>query len=101
MAEEAVLQATSAEIAPDGSTYVVLRWEAVEEAAGYNLYRSVEGAPPGETPPINGKTPITTPKAWVVIAASGTPLPARYDFTASARRCDRPRLYLGVPDVSV
>ena len=43
--EAALLQATSAGVAKDGSTYVVLRWEAVDDAVGYNLYRSVEGEP--------------------------------------------------------
>jgi hypothetical protein len=35
----ALLQATSGGIARDGSTYVVLRWEAVGGIEGYNLYR--------------------------------------------------------------
>jgi hypothetical protein len=57
----ALLQATSAGVAHDGTTYVVLRWESVDDVAGYNLYRRVEGAPPRETRPINGRTPITPP----------------------------------------
>ena len=57
--EAAILQATAAEVATDGSTSVVLRWEAVDEVVGYNLYRSVEGMPPSETRPINGSSPIT------------------------------------------
>ncbi len=61
-AEAALLQATSAGVAKDGSTYVVLRWEAVDEVVGYNLYRRVEGTPPRETRPINGSTPITPPR---------------------------------------
>lgn len=57
----ALLQATSAGVAQDGTTYVVLRWEAADEVVGYNLYRRVAGAPPRETRPINGRTPITPP----------------------------------------
>lgn len=57
----ALLQATSAGVAHDGTTYVVLRWEAVDDVVGYNLYRRAEGAPPRETRPINGRTPITPP----------------------------------------
>ena len=59
--EAAILQATAAEVAKDGSTYVVLRWEAVDDVVGYNLYRSVDGEPPRESRPINGSTPITPP----------------------------------------
>ena len=59
--ESALLQATSAGVAKDGSTSVVLRWEAVDEVAGYNLYRRVEGAPDRPGRPINGSTPITPP----------------------------------------
>jgi len=59
--EAAILQATAAEVAKDGSTYVVLRWEAVDDVVGYNLYRSVDGEPQGESRPINGNTPITPP----------------------------------------
>ena len=59
--QAALLQATSADVAKDGSTYVVLRWEAVDDAVGYHLYRRVEGTPPRETRPINGRTPITPP----------------------------------------
>src|SRR5690349_19542278 len=55
----ALLQATSAGIARDGSTYVVLRWEAVEGVAGYNLYRWIAGEPAGPSGPINGSKPIT------------------------------------------
>ena len=59
----ALLQATSAGIAPDGSTYVVLRWEAVEGVAGYNLYRQVAGSPERPAGPINGSKPITAPSS--------------------------------------
>jgi hypothetical protein len=59
--EAALLQATSAGVAKDGGTYVVLRWEAVDEVVGYNLYRRVDGAPARKTRPINGSTPITPP----------------------------------------
>jgi hypothetical protein len=56
--ERAVLDITSAGIERDGSTYVLLTWEDVEEVQGYNLYRSVAGAPPRKSRPINGSTPI-------------------------------------------
>jgi hypothetical protein len=56
-----LLQATSAGVAHDGTTYVVLRWEAADEVVGYNLYRRLDGAPPRGTRPINGRTPIGPP----------------------------------------
>jgi len=59
----ALLQATSAGIARDGSTYVVLRWEAVDDVEGYNLYRRIADAPPRKSRPINGSTPITPPSS--------------------------------------
>ena len=59
--EAAILQATAAGIAEDGTTSVILRWEAVDDVVGYNLYRSLEGAPPSDTLPINGNTPIAPP----------------------------------------
>lgn len=59
--EAALLQATSAGVAEDGSTYVVLRWEAVDDVVGYHLYRRVEGTTPRATRPINGKLPIAPP----------------------------------------
>ena len=61
MADDAVLHATSSDVADDGSTYVVLRWEAVDGAAGYNLYRRQAEAPDRWGKPINGSTPITPP----------------------------------------
>jgi len=62
-ADGALLQATSAGIARDGSTYVVLRWEAVEGVTGYNLYRQVAGEPEHPSGPINGSKPITPPSS--------------------------------------
>ena len=59
--ELALLQATSAGIGDDGSTYVVLRWEAVNGIVGYHLYRRIAGGSPGRLRPINGKKPITAP----------------------------------------
>lgn len=62
MANDAALaQATSAGIGRDGSTYVLLRWEAVDDVTGYNLYRRVDGTPARESPPINGSSPIRPP----------------------------------------
>lgn len=61
MADHALLHATSARVADDGSTYVVLRWEKVDDAAGYNLYRRPTDGPEGFGKPINGAKPITLP----------------------------------------
>jgi len=61
--DSALLQATSAGIAPDHSTYVVLRWEAVEDVEGYNLYRRLADAPRRRSRPINGTTPIAPPSS--------------------------------------
>jgi len=61
MADHALLHATSAGVAYDGSTYVVLRWERVDDAAGYNLYRRPKDGPDGWGKPINGAKPITPP----------------------------------------
>ncbi len=48
--DAALLQATSAGIARDGSTYVVLRWEAVDDVEGYNLYRRDSGRAAPQVP---------------------------------------------------
>ena len=61
--DRALLQATSAGIARDGSTYVVLRWEAVDGVQGYNLYRRIADAPPRRSRPINGSRPIAPPSS--------------------------------------
>ncbi|MEO8751296.1 MAG: hypothetical protein ABI624_01325 [Casimicrobiaceae bacterium] len=61
MDDDALLHATSAGVADDGRTYVVLRWEAVADAAGYNLYRRPIDDPGRLGKPINGATPITPP----------------------------------------
>ena len=61
--DTALLQATSAGIARDGSTYIVLRWEAVDGVESYNLYRRIAGAPPRPSRPINGSRPITPPSS--------------------------------------
>ena len=51
MADSAtLLQATSAGIERDGSTYVVLRWEAVDGVDGYNLYRRLAERPAAQVP---------------------------------------------------
>lgn len=86
----ALLQATSAGIARDGSTYVVLRWEAIDGAKGYNLYRRNAESPPDESPPINGNKPIAPPSSarqLHALVAEGSPeweALAR-GFTATAR----------------
>jgi hypothetical protein len=59
--DPALLQATSAGIARDQSTYVVLQWEEVADVTGYNLYRRVAGAPARASRPINGSSPIRPP----------------------------------------
>ena len=64
MADNAALvQATSAGIARDGSTYVVLQWEAVDGVEGYNLYRRLADTPPRKSRPINSTRPITPPSS--------------------------------------
>ena len=59
----ALVQATSAGIGRDGSTYVLLRWEAVDDVTGYNLYPRVDGTPARESRPINGSSPIRPPSS--------------------------------------
>ena len=59
----ALVQATSAGIERDGSTYVVLRWEAVHGVAGYNLYRRPAEGPARTSRPINGSKPIVPPSS--------------------------------------
>jgi hypothetical protein len=61
--DRALLQATSAGIAGDGSTYVVLRWEAIDGVEGYNLYRRIAGSQSRPARPINGRRPITPPSS--------------------------------------
>jgi hypothetical protein len=61
MANEALLHATSAGVVDDGSTFVVLRWELVDDAAGYNLYRRLSDGPDRWGKPINGTKPIAPP----------------------------------------
>jgi len=61
--DAALMEATSAGIGRDGSTYVLLRWEAVDDVTGYNLYRRVDGAPARESRPINGSSPIRPPSS--------------------------------------
>src|SRR5206468_84760 len=61
--DAALLQITSAGIARDRSTYVVLRWEAVDGVEGYNLYRRIADAPRRTSRPINGSTPIAPPSS--------------------------------------
>jgi hypothetical protein len=61
--DTALLQATSAGIASDGTTYVVLRWEAVDGVEGYNVYRSIADTPRRASRPINGATPIAVPSS--------------------------------------
>ena len=72
MADNAVLlHATSGGIARDGSSYVVLRWEAVDGVEGYNLYRRIAGAPPRKSRPINGSTPIASAVVGASAASRG------------------------------
>lgn len=60
---DALLQATSAGIAADGTTFVVLRWETVGEATGYALYRRLETDPPDGARRTGGRTPIRIPQS--------------------------------------
>ena len=82
MAHEAVLHATSSDVADDGSTYVVLRWEAVDGAAGYNLYRRQAEAPDRWGKPINGSTPITPPDSARKLRALVAPDSAEWSALA-------------------
>lgn len=52
MTRSLVLDATSSDPGPGGTTSVVLYWQPATEGVGYNLYRS------GQTPPLNGRAPI-------------------------------------------
>ena len=64
MADSSTLvQTTSAGIERDGSTYVVLQWEAVHGVAGYNLYRRPAEGPARTSRPINGSKPIVPPSS--------------------------------------
>lgn len=56
--DKILLQATSAGIAPDGSTYVTLQWETMDGVTGFNLYRRAAGKPQADPQPVNGGKPI-------------------------------------------
>jgi len=57
-AEDQVLHATSTEVDRFGRIEVLLYWEPLEEAVGYNLYRKGVRERTYPSIPINGKTPI-------------------------------------------
>lgn len=63
--QSVLLQVNSVGIAKDGTTYVVLQWEAASDVVGYNIYRRIEGEEPGESKPINGRTPVTPAKTGI------------------------------------
>lgn len=56
----ALLKATSAGIAADGTTLIVLRWESVGEAIGYRLVRRT---PDGPAVTLGGPDPIRLPRS--------------------------------------
>ncbi len=73
---DALLQATSAGIAAEGTTFIVLRWETVGEAVGYALYRRFETETPDDALRIGGNTPIRVPQSageLRVIVTEGSP----------------------------
>jgi len=87
--DTAILQVTSAGLAHDGSTHVVLRWEAVDGVDGYNLYRRVAGTPQRESQPLNGSTLITPPSSasqFRAMVPEGSPAweALAHGFTAAA-----------------
>ena len=88
--DAAVLDATSAGIEPDGSTYVVLTWEDVDEVQGYNLYRPIADAPPRKSRPINGSTPIR-PSGRNAIRCGARRLPRVRSARGRLRRGSGPR----------
>ena len=55
------LYATSADII-DGVTYVIVYWQPVKDAAGYNLYRKSAADAKFPSKPVNGSTPIAQVK---------------------------------------
>jgi hypothetical protein len=57
----ALLQATSAGVATDGTTFVVFGWEAVDGIVGYHLLRRTVGGSSGPLRRVNGQKPITPP----------------------------------------
>ena len=84
MADRALFQATSAEIAKDGTTFVVLRWENVGEAVGYNIYRRTAAEiPTGSPHPINGRSPVRVPRSSGELKAIVAPGTAAWDTLAN------------------
>src|SRR5688572_16355497 len=75
MADSVLFQATSAAIAQDGSTFVVLRWENVPDAVGYNILRRPAAQTTERPRRINGRNPVRVPQSsgeLKAIVASGT-----------------------------
>lgn len=60
--EKNALFATSAGIDRLGKTYIVLYWNPVKGAVGYNLYRKEKGVREISIVPLNGNKPITSVK---------------------------------------
>jgi hypothetical protein len=72
----AVLQAISAPIVPAGRTFIALRWESVNDTAGYRLYRSTVDAATPPAGPLGGATPIRIPTSAAelrTVIAAGSP----------------------------
>ena len=102
MADRALFQATSADIAPDGTTFVVLRWENVGEAVGYNIYRRPAAESPGRPlRPINGATPVRVPQSSRELKAIVAPGTTAWDTLAkllAAAAGSGPRRGIGTVD---
>jgi hypothetical protein len=76
--EEAFLKATSTDVDRGGKTQVVLYWKPIEEAAGYNIYRSdMRG-------PINGATPIRQVETCAQLKAIVPPSSREWNMLADA-----------------
>ena len=82
MADSVLFQATSAAIDQDGSTFVVLRWENVGDAVGYNILRRRVGE--SERPRrINGRNPVRVPLSSRELGAIVAPGTGAWDTLAN------------------
>ncbi|GLI03375.1 fibronectin type III domain-containing protein [Phytohabitans aurantiacus] len=68
-----LVHVTSAGIAADGSTFTVVRWEVVDDAEGYNVYRRPAAGPVSWGPPLNGTTTVRVPSSGAELLAIVSP----------------------------